>query len=81
MSSVIHANCDTALAKAVTSSSTAQYPKLVLAATILASALAFVDGSVVNVGLPAIQKSLHANTSDLQWIIGIAGYLGLMPPR
>ncbi len=69
MSSAIHASCDAAAAKAVTSSSTTQYPKLVLAATILASSLAFVDGSVVNVGLPAIQKSLHANASDLQWIV------------
>src|SRR5580692_9338039 len=69
MSSVIQANCDAAIAKAVTSSSTVQHSKLVLAATILASRLAFVDGSVVNVGLPAIQKSLHANASDLQWIV------------
>ncbi len=69
MSSAIHASCDAAAAKAVTLSSSVQHPKLVLAATILASGLAFVDGSVVNVGLPAIQKSLHANASDLQWII------------
>jgi EmrB/QacA subfamily drug resistance transporter len=33
----------------------------------LASSLAFVDGSVVNVGLPAIGRSLGA--ADLQWII------------
>jgi hypothetical protein len=33
-------------------------PNLVLATTILASSLAFIDGSVVNVGLPAIGRSL-----------------------
>jgi EmrB/QacA subfamily drug resistance transporter len=41
----------------------------VLAATILASSLDFVDGSVVNVGLPAIGRSLHANAADLQWAV------------
>jgi EmrB/QacA subfamily drug resistance transporter len=44
-------------------------PGLVLATTILASSLAFVDGSVVNVGLPAIGRSLHGDAADLQWVI------------
>jgi EmrB/QacA subfamily drug resistance transporter len=44
-------------------------PNLVLATTILASSLAFIDGSVVNVGLPSIGHSLRADASDLQWII------------
>jgi EmrB/QacA subfamily drug resistance transporter len=35
----------------------------------LASSLAFVDGSVVNVGLPAIAHSLQANAADLQWVV------------
>ena len=42
--------------------------KWILATTILASSLAFVDGSVVNVALPAIGKSLQAGT-DLQWVV------------
>jgi MFS family permease len=41
----------------------------VLATTILASSLAFIDGSVVNVGLPAIGRSLSANAAALQWVI------------
>ncbi len=45
------------------------HPRLILAATILASSLAFVDGSVVNVGLPAIGRSLAADASALQWIV------------
>jgi EmrB/QacA subfamily drug resistance transporter len=44
-------------------------PRLVLAATILASSLDFVDGSVVNVGLPAIGRSLHGGAADLQWVV------------
>ncbi len=40
-----------------------------LAATILASSLAFVDGSVVNVALPAIGRALRADAAQLQWII------------
>jgi EmrB/QacA subfamily drug resistance transporter len=46
-----------------------QHPRLVLAATILASSLAFVDGSVVNVALPTIARSLHADAGGLQWVI------------
>jgi EmrB/QacA subfamily drug resistance transporter len=42
---------------------------MVLAATILASSLAFVDGSVVNVALPTIARSLHADAGGLQWVI------------
>jgi len=45
----------------------------VLAATILASSLDFVDGSVVNVGLPAIGRSLHGQADALQWAVN--GYL------
>jgi EmrB/QacA subfamily drug resistance transporter len=43
--------------------------KLVLLATIIASGMGFLDGSVVNIAVPAIQKSLGANLSDIQWII------------
>jgi EmrB/QacA subfamily drug resistance transporter len=42
---------------------------LVLLTTILASSLAFVDGSVVNVGLPAIGRDMRGGPGDLQWII------------
>lgn len=41
----------------------------VLAATIVASAMAFIDGSVVNIALPAIQRDLAAGIADLQWVI------------
>jgi EmrB/QacA subfamily drug resistance transporter len=41
----------------------------VLAATVLGSGLAFIDGTVVNVALPRIGESLDASVSDLQWTI------------
>lgn len=40
-----------------------------MAATIAGSSLAFIDGSVVNVALPAIQADLAARVSDAQWIV------------
>jgi EmrB/QacA subfamily drug resistance transporter len=44
-------------------------PAWTLAASILASSLAFVDGSVTNVALPAIRQNLSAGAADLQWVI------------
>jgi len=41
----------------------------ILAATILGSSMAFIDGTVVNVALPALQSTLHANLSDVQWVV------------
>ncbi len=31
--------------------------------------MAFIDGTVVNVALPALQQFFHANGSDLQWVV------------
>src|SRR5262244_3594655 len=41
----------------------------VLAATILGSSMAFIDGTVVNVALPALQTHLKATAADLQWVV------------
>ncbi len=49
--------------------SRSRHPNLILATCILASSLAFVDGSVTNVALPAIGKSLSASSAELQWVI------------
>ena len=43
--------------------------KWVLAATILGSSMAFIDGTVVNVALPALQAHFHANLADVQWVV------------
>src|SRR5262245_5058682 len=41
----------------------------ILAATILGSSLAFIDGTVVNLALPALQTELKATVVDAQWIV------------
>ena len=41
----------------------------ILAATILGSSMAFIDGTVVNVALPALQNELHVGVADVQWVI------------
>ncbi len=41
----------------------------VLVATILGSSLAFIDGTVVNVALPAMQHDLGASITQVQWIV------------
>jgi len=40
-----------------------------LVAAILGSSMAFIDGTVVNVALPSIQRELNASASDAQWVI------------
>lgn len=41
----------------------------VLVATILGSSMAFIDGTVVNVALPALQSNLQATVVDVQWVV------------
>src|SRR3954463_3549713 len=43
--------------------------KWIMVATILASAMAFIDGTALNVVLPALQQSLNASGADLFWIL------------
>ena len=42
---------------------------LTLTATILASALAFIDGTVVTIAVPAIQRTLDADFAQLTWVV------------
>jgi EmrB/QacA subfamily drug resistance transporter len=51
----------------------------VLAATILGSSMAFVDGTAVNVALPAFQSELGATISEVQWVVeAYALFLGAL---
>lgn len=43
--------------------------KWVLIVTILGSSMAFIDGTVVNVALPALQDAFQASVSQIQWVI------------
>ncbi len=63
------AHCDAASARCVERSTPAAHPRLVLATCVLASSLAFIDGSVVNVALPAIGRALSADADALQWTV------------
>jgi EmrB/QacA subfamily drug resistance transporter len=50
-----------------------------LVATILGSSLTFIDGTVVNVALPALQADLHATITDVQWVVeAYALFLGAL---
>ncbi|MEO8927594.1 MAG: MFS transporter, partial [Caulobacteraceae bacterium] len=69
MSSALHPACDQVGAMVARAGGQTPHPRLVLTTTILASSLAFIDGSVVNVGLPSIGASLHGGAADLQWVI------------
>jgi EmrB/QacA subfamily drug resistance transporter len=61
-------HCDAAIA-AQTSARSSGHANWVLATTVLASSLAFIDGSIVNVGLPAVGVTFKANAAELQWVI------------
>ena len=47
----------------------------ILTATILGSSLAFIDSTVVNVALPAIQANFHATVVNVQWVVESYGLL------
>ena len=64
--------CDAGVIRATPAFSAAltqQRKRLTLAATILGSSMAFIDGSVVNIALPAIQQALQADAASTQWIV------------
>src|SRR5277367_4141852 len=49
----------------------------ILAATVLGSSMAFIDSTVVNVALPALQANLHATVVGVQWVVESYGlFLG-----
>src|SRR4051812_33992497 len=50
-----------------------------LVSAILASSMTFIDGTVVNVALPALQSELHATMTDVQWVVeAYALFLGAL---
>jgi len=51
----------------------------ILAAAILGSSMAFIDSTVVNVALPALQSSFNATVIDVQWVVESYGlFLGAL---
>jgi EmrB/QacA subfamily drug resistance transporter len=67
--SSLYPACDSVAAQCTSASPPGSHPNLVLVTTILASALAFVDGSVVNVALPTLARNFNADAGALQWVI------------
>jgi len=68
MSTAALSPCDLNLALA-TAAQPCRHPTATLAATILGSGLAFVDGSVMNVALPALDHDFHPGPDGLTWLI------------
>lgn len=51
----------------------------ILVATILGSSMAFIDSTVVNVALPAVQGTFNATAVDVQWVVESYGlFLGAL---
>ena len=71
MANILKPPCDEGVieAKPVVASRTIGSGFWVLAATILGSSMAFIDGTVVNVALPVLQKELGATVGDVQWVV------------
>jgi EmrB/QacA subfamily drug resistance transporter len=71
LSSAVGGPCDASVirhgAAAVTCASVQK--RWVLVAAIIGSSMAFIDGTVVNVALPAIQRDLQANVFEAQWVV------------
>src|ERR1700736_4078921 len=73
--------CDEAVVRSANAGvqCTAQAGRWILAATILGSSMAFIDSTVVNVALPALQASLHATVVGVQWVVESYGlFLGAL---
>jgi len=73
--------CDEAVVRSANADApcAAQVGHWLLAATILGSSMAFIDGTVVNVALPALQASLHASVVGVQWVVESYGlFLGAL---
>src|SRR5438552_2458109 len=71
MSGFIREPCDESIIRShpATAPCSKSSGRWVLAATTLASSMAFIDGTVVNVALPALQKNLQATVVGVQWVI------------
>src|SRR6202040_432492 len=47
----------------------------ILTVAVLGSSMAFIDSTVVNVALPALQSSLGGTVTDIQWVVEAYGLL------
>src|SRR5438552_4552435 len=71
MANIVREPCDEGiiLARKAVAPCTKSKGRWILAATILASSMAFIDGTVVNVALPFLQKNLSTTVIGVQWVV------------
>src|SRR5579872_1645394 len=69
MASIGRAPCDESAILAGRAGPSTNYRRRILAAAILGSSMAFIDGTVVNVALPALQSAFHSTISQVQWVM------------
>ena len=70
MTTLGRAPCDEGIARATPAPAVSVGTRrAVLAATVLGSSLAFIDGAVVNVALPALQTAFGASAAVVQWVM------------
>jgi EmrB/QacA subfamily drug resistance transporter len=71
LNSAVRSPCDEAAIRhgAIAAPCTATSKRWVLIAAIIGSSMAFIDGTVVNVALPAIQRDLQASVFEAQWVV------------
>ncbi|MGZ5261203.1 MAG: MFS transporter, partial [Burkholderiales bacterium] len=71
MSTAVRTPCDEAIARSTRASAPCApgAERWVFAATILASSLVFIDGTVVNVALSQLQRAFDATIFQTQWVV------------
>src|SRR5205809_5565391 len=71
MASFVQQPCDEVLihSKAAVAPCSRASGPWILAATILGSSMAFIDATVVNIALPALQSRMNATMRDVQWVV------------
>ena len=71
MTTIVKAPCDEAVIRAGSDASpcSKRAAPWVLAATIMASSITFIDSTVVNVALPVLQRELGTDIVGAQWIV------------
>src|SRR5260370_2390918 len=71
MANIVREPCDEGiiLARKAVAVSTKLKGRWILDATIHCSSVAFIDGTVVNVALPFLQKELNATAIGVQWVV------------
>ncbi len=69
MPNIARSHCDEAAILSGTAGESTTRGFWVLTVAILGSSMAFIDGTVVNVALPALQSGLHASISQVQWVV------------